>query len=660
MKLPLELLSDAVRNAVRTAFGIETDPLVAPSQNPAFGDFQSNVAMGLAKQVSAKLGAKASPRDVASQILAALPVLDLLEGPPDPSWIAGPGFINFRLNPGWIASRLDEVLSDPLVGCRKSSPPLTTVVDYSGVNIAKEMHVGHLRSTIIGDALSRVLAFQGHDVIRQNHLGDWGTQFGRVVLGLWYRCSFEHFGNLDALRRLMDRASEAVRARQTRQLDQIAQELGHFHSQYFDRDPQSAYFIPVLETLQLSLAELEALYQFTSQVTESEGAGSVLLKDVHGHDSVTLRDLPRKVTTFVQNQSDPSNQQEAFAWQYARRITLDSCRNIYKRLGVQLGDPTIQSQPLERGESFYHFMLPDVVRELLEKGIAEESDGAVVVFTDGRDKSPLIIRKGDGGYLYGTTDLAGIKFRVTELNAGRIIYTHDSRQAQHFAQVFAVAKRAGWANGVILEYAPFGTMLGEDGKPFKTRSGELIKLLDLLDEAEARAREIVVTKNPELEASEHARVAHAVGIGAVKYADLSKDRTSDYVFSWDKMLAMEGNTAPYLQYVHARICSIFRKAGENYAPGSVGTLAHPAERALGLQLLHFPAAVEAVARDLKPHLLCTYLYEVATRFSAFYEACPVLKAPETERLHRLSLCRLTARIMSTGLGLLGIEAPERM
>ena len=378
------------------------------------------------------------------------------------------------------------------------------------------------------------------------------------------------------------------------------------------------------------------------------------------HGVRTLAEIPRLTTTFIQNHEDEWNQQEKLAWETARKITLDACSEIYQRLRVQLANPELQKEPMERGESFYNSFLPAVVEELKKKQIAVDSEGAVVIFTTGYEH-PLIIQKSgaEGGFLYGTTDLAAIRYRVGDLHATRIIYTHDSRQAQHFAQVFDAARRAGWAEGVSLEYAPFGTMLGDDGKPFKTRSGGTVKLKELLDEAEQRAFDLVTTKSLELPEEQRRRIAKAVGIGAIKYADLAKDRVSDYVFSWDKMLAMDGNTGPYLQYAYARIKSIFRKAGGESAPGPV-KITERFEATLAKQILRLGEAVDSVARELKPHLLCLYLYELATCFSAFYENCPVLQSEPAVRASRLALCDLTARALALGLDLLGIEHPEQM
>jgi arginyl-tRNA synthetase len=389
----------------------------------------------------------------------------------------------------------------------------------------------------------------------------------------------------------------------------------------------------------------------------------------------TLAELPRLTTTFIQRPDERRNQEELLAWQKSRNITLDACNEIYRRLGVKLAPED------ERGESFYNPRLPAVVKDLCDLGLAVESsapvadeeadadapapaageDRRIVVFLKGFE-NPLIIQKTDGGFLYGTTDLAALRFRIQELRAQRIIYTHDSRQAQHFAQVFAAAKLAGWAAGVGLDFAPFGTMLGPDGRPFKTRAGDTIKLKDLLDEAEDRALAVVTEKSIELPDEQRRSIAHSVGIGAVKYADLSKDRISDYLFSWETMLALDGNTAPYLQYAFARIASIFRRGGTTPEAAARGKLIleSPFELALAKQILRLGDVIELVGRELKPHHLAGYLYELASRFSGFFDNCPVLKSDEPLRSSRLALCAATARALAIGLDLLGIERPEQM
>ncbi|MDB5300374.1 MAG: arginine--tRNA ligase, partial [Phycisphaerales bacterium] len=522
-----------------------------------------------------------NPRAVAEQIKAKLAELGLLGEMAQEVTIAGPGFINIRLSPAWLAKQLGAIAPDPRLGIDKTAHPQRVVVDYSGPNVAKQMHVGHLRSTIIGDAISRVIEFQGHEVIRQNHIGDWGTQFGMLIAYLRVQ--------------------------------------GQEQSEHIE--------------------DLEAFYKKAKARFDEDAA---------------FQDEARRTVVRLQ-----SGQPEELAlW---KRIVDESRRHfepIYKRLGVKLAAEN------QRGESFYNPMLRKVVDDLKQKGLAVESEGAVAIFVEGFE-NPLIIEKSNGGFLYGTTDLAAIRYRVEKLHAQRIIYTHDSRQAQHFAQVFDTARRAGWANGVQLDYAPFGTMLGEDGKPFKARSGETVRLKDVLDEAEERALAVVTEKNPALPAELRNKIAHAVGIGAVKYADLSKDRISDYLFSWEKMLSFDGNTAPYLQNAYVRVHGIFRKAKERdidrgTAAATDILLETPHELALARQILRLGELVNLVARELKPHHLTTYLYELATKFHAFFEHCPVLQSEGRVRESRLALCEMTARTLGLGLDLLGIEHPEQM
>ncbi len=570
-------LDSAFRAAIKEAFSLDADPQIGVSQNDKFGDYQSNAAMSLAKTLSEKTGQKTNPRSIAEQVQSKLNLPAASE-----ITIAGPGFINVRLSPTWLATRLDSIRHDNRLGIEPVATPQTIVVDYSGPNIAKEMHVGHLRSTIIGDAISRILEFQGHKILRQNHIGDWGTQFGMLIA--------------------------------------YAIEIGA-------ATPGQNFF--------WSLGDLEEFYRQAKQRFD--------------HDPEFQKKARHEVTELQRNQ--PYQLQ---IWGYICNETRKHYQKVYQQLDVKLRTPED-----EHGESQYRTILPAILENLMSNGIAVKSDGAIVVPVPGYE-SPLIIQKSDGGYLYGTTDLAAIRYRIDDLLANRIIYTHDSRQAQHFAQIFWTAKKASWTSGdqVKLDYAPFGTMLGEDGKPFKTRSGGTVKLKELLDEAEERALKVVTEKNPDLPDEQKKKIAHAVGIGAVKYSDLSKDRISDYVFSFDKMLALDGNTAPYLQYAHARIRSIFRKA-EGAQPGSI-TLDSPFELALAKHILRLGEIIELVSRELKPHHLCTYLYELATRFSGFYENCPVLQSQDPTRASRLALCELTARTLELGLDLLCIEDPEQM
>jgi arginyl-tRNA synthetase len=569
-------LDAAFRKAIQAAFNLDADPLVGVAQNEKFGDYQSNAAMGLAKQVAERTGQKANPRAVAEQIKAKLDLGEMIQEPPS---IAGPGFINVRLSPAWLAKQAAAVMSDSRLGISETTRPQRVVVDYSGPNVAKQMHVGHLRSTIIGDSIARIIEFRGDEVIRQNHIGDWGTQFGMLIA-------------------LLKSKSEAGQ----------------------------------------SIADLEAFYREAKEKFDADPA---------------FADDARQ--TVVRLQSHEPH--ELAMW---RRIVDETRKDylpVYQRMNIKLD---VES---ERGESFYNPMLRRVVDDLKAAGNAAESEGAIVVFVQGFE-SPLIIEKTGGGFLYGTTDLAAIRYRVEKLGAKRIIYVHGAPQAQHFAQVFAAAHRAGWAQGVSLEFAPFGSMLGADGRPFRTRAGGTVKLKELLDEAEERALAIVTEKNAALPQDLRKSIAHAVGIGAVKYADLSKDRTSDYVFSWEKMLAFDGNTAPYLQNAYVRVHGIFRKAIERGITGrgdpSAIKLESPYEQALVKQILRLGEVIDLVGRELRPHYLCTYLYELATKFHSFFEQCPVLPSEGATREGRLALCELTGRTLGLGLDLLGIEHPEQM
>lgn len=582
-------LSQIFRQAIQQAYSFDAEPMVTPAQNSKFGDYQCNAAMGLVRRVSETTGAKANPRQIAEAIKAAAE--PLLAGIASEISIAGPGFINVKFSPEWLASQLSDSLADEHLGLPRRSDPETVIVDYSGPNIAKQMHVGHLRSTIIGDCIARVLEHRGDQVLRQNHLGDWGTQFGMLIA------------------HLRTTAGAGV---------------------------------------DTGISDLEDFYRQAKQRFDSEEG---------------FQDLARATVVKLQ----AGGQEELALWQKIVDETRRHYQPIYASLGVSL------TREHERGESFYNAFLSDVVEQLLEKEVARRSEGAVVIFTEGFE-APLIIEKSGGGYLYGTTDLAAIRYRVSELGARRVIYVHDSRQAQHFTQVFEAARQAGWADGVQLEFAPFGTMLGEDGRPFKTRSGDTVKLRDLLDEAEQRAFALVTEKNPNLDEAQRREIALAVGIGAVKYADLSKDRTGDYVFTWDKMMSMDGNTGPYLQYALTRIRSIFRKAaaaeaeaggataadaGTALVPGGIA-LDSPHERALALQVLKLGEVLDVVARELKPHHLGSYLYELATVFNGFYENCPVLQSEGETRRSRLALCRAAAAAMDKGLELLGIPRLQQM
>lgn len=571
-------LDRAFRTAIQAALGFDADPLIGVAQNDKFGDYQSNAAMGLSKQVADRTGNKSNPRAIAEQIKAKLNLGEIASE----VTIAGPGFINVRLSPAWLAQRLQAVADDARLGSPLAPLRQTVVVDYSAPNVAKELHVGHLRSTIIGDAIARTLEFHGHDVIRQNHIGDWGTQFGMLIAHL----------------RTLGEGSKSS-----------------------------------------AIGDLDALYRAANKRFKED---------------VAFADEARQTVVRLQG----GGAAERATWEQIVDASRRYYGSLYQRLGVTL------AREHERGESFYNPLLPDVIRDLTAQGIAAESDGATVVFVEGYE-APLIVEKSGGGYLYATTDLAAIRFRVTTLGATRIIYVVGAPQSQHFQQVFAAARRAGWApQGVQLEHASFGSVLGEDGKLFRGREGNTVKLKDLLDEAEERAFALVSEKSPDAPESQRRQIARAVGIGAVKYADLSKDRTSDYVFSWDRMLSFDGNTAPYLQNAYVRIHGIFRKAKATGLDVKIDhaaiRLGSPFELALAKHVSRLGEVVELVARELKPHHLCNYLYEMATRYHAFFENCPVLQSDGPTRASRLALCDVVARILATGLDLLGIEHPEQM
>jgi arginyl-tRNA synthetase len=660
-------LDAAFRAAITAAFGFDADPVITASANAQFGDYQSNAAMGLAKRVAEQTGAKANPRQIAEQIKAKLALGDLATEVS----IAGPGFINVRLNPAFLASELNRELGDPRLGVPLAASPETVVIDYSAPNVAKEMHVGHLRTTVIGDTFARVLTFLGHNIIRQNHIGDWGTQFGRVMLGLWYDAVASVDGRADQLDKWMAHAMAIAKAAEgetpeqkqarSRAQNDLLQQLVPWHQAAIDADPTGELvFRPFLEKSFPSLARLQSLYQFASAITEFDAAKSAAIR--RGSEIHTLDALPSLFAMYVQQPNKPKNEQEAIAWTKSIESTMAACQAIYDQLGVLLKPSDV------RGESFYNPMLPGVVEDLTNAGIAQTSDGASVVFVEGFE-APLIIQKRNGGYGYATSDLAAVRYRVGELGAKRAIYVVGLPQSQHLAQVFSVAKRAGWADGVTLEHAGFGNVLGDDGKLLRTRAGGTVKLADVLDEAEARALALVTRKNDEAEGDRKLpsanlpSIAHAVGIGAVKYFDLLRDRLGDYKFSYDAMLSLDGNTAPYLQYAHARIRSIFRRAELGRSASAslrITAISEPAEITLAKQLLRFGETVEGVARELKPHFLCTYLYELAGAFSSFYDACPVLKSDEPMRTSRLALCEITARTLALGLDLLGIGHPEQM
>ena len=552
------------------------DPVVRPSDR---ADAQTNGSLAKAKELGRP------PREVAEAVLAeALKIANLratLE-------VAGPGFLNIVVHDDFLADEIAAVSSDERLGVRSATPTRRVVVDYSAPNVAKEMHVGHLRTTVIGDSLVRILEFVGHDVIRENHIGDWGTPFGMLI---------EHLLDLGE--------TEAAE--------------------------------------HLSLGDLDGFYKqarakFDADDTFKERSRARVVM-LQGGDAETLR-----------------------LWKLLVGLSTKHFNAVYERLGVLLVDDDLM------GESAYNELLPQVITRLDALGLLQQSDGADVVFPPGYtnrdgDPLPLIVQKGTGGFNYATSDLACVIDRIERLNADLLLYVVGAPQAQHLSMVFDVARMAGWlAEPAQAVHVAFGSVLGSDRKMLKSRSGEPLKFIDLLDEALVRAEASVAEKNPDLGVEDRLTIARQVGIGAVKYADLSTDRVRDYVFDWDRMLSFDGNTAPYLQYAHARICSIFRRAEidrtslRNREPSIV----EPQERALALAVLGFDSAVADTLEKYSPHRLCTYLYDLATSFTSFYEHCPVLKADEATRLSRLVMCDVTARVMATGLGLLGIDAPEQM
>ncbi|HHV6871737.1 TPA: arginine--tRNA ligase [Haemophilus influenzae] len=572
------ILSDKIKQAMILAGADQScDALVRQSGKPQFGDYQANGIMAAAK----KLGL--NPREFAQKVLDNLQLSDIAEK----LEIAGPGFINIFLNPTWLTTEISAALSHKNLGIQATNKQ-TVVIDYSSPNVAKEMHVGHLRSTIIGDAVARTLEFLGHNVIRANHVGDWGTQFGMLIAYL-EKMQNEH-------------ASE------------------------------------------MELQDLEAFYREAKK---------------HYDEDEVFAEKARNYVVKLQSGDEYCRAM----WKRLVDITMQQNQHNYDRLNVTLTEKDVM------GESLYNPMLPSIVEDLKKQGLAVENDGALVVYLDefkNKDGDPMgvIVQKKDGGFLYTTTDIAAAKYRYETLKANRVLVFSDTRQSQHMQQAWLITRKAGYVpDSFSLEHKNFGMMLGKDGKPFKTRTGGTVKLSDLLDEAIERATVLINEKNTNLSNDEKEAVIEAVGIGAVKYADLSKNRTTDYVFDWDNMLSFEGNTAPYMQYAYTRIRSIFNKTNIN----STALLAAPLtikddkERTLAIKLLQFEEAVQTVGKEGTPHVLCAYLYELAGIFSSFYEHCPILNAEdEAVKLSRLKLALLTEKTLKQGLELLGIKTVEKM
>lgn len=618
MNTPRQELEARVAQAVHKLFSpAPPAPYVRPCPDARHGDFQTNVALVQAKE------AKANPRELAVKLAETLEIDDIAEKPE----IAGPGFLNLRLKPDYLAQQITKRWNDDRLGIPSVEKPETVIIDYSSPNIAKEMHVGHLRSTVLGDALARMYCFLGHKVIADNHLGDWGTGFGMILLG------YKREGDPEKLR----------------------------------LDP---------------FAHLEGIYRKIQEEAKADEA---------------VREAAKRELVLLQ-QGDAKNRE---LWEQFRKYSMEALDVIYQRLGVQF-DYTL-------GESFYNDALPVVVDDLLKRFIARESEGAVAIFSDGKSEpkddpflvfkggefvdNPLLVRKSDGGYNYATTDLATIRYRQEHFKAQRVIYVVDGRQQMHFKQLFAAARRWGYVD-MNLEHVWFGTILGADKKPIKTRDGGDVKLKALLAEAEERAARIITDKisaqqarleeksgeaptekRPEMAASERAALARVVGLGALKYADLAQNRNLDYVFNWEKLLAFDGNTAPYIQNAYVRTRSIFRKAGEEITDQAflkvkalerlvpsrpAIALSDSSEVALARKLLDFADSVYLAAEEYRPHYLCLYLFELATLFHKFWESCPVLSAEESVRNSRLILCDLTGRTLARGLNLLGIDVIEQM
>ncbi|MEL6554955.1 MAG: arginine--tRNA ligase [Cyanobacteria bacterium J06621_11] len=585
MKSTLNELKTRVQAALAVAFGDgyqNTDPLLVSTNNPKFGDYQANVAMSLAKPL------KNNPRAIATQIAENLDVSDICEPPS----IAGPGFINFKLKTNYLEQQLKAVHASDRLGIAKADPPQKIIADYPSPNIAKEMHVGHLRPAVIGECFARVLEFLGHDVMKVSHVGDWGTPFGMLIAYL-----------------------------------------------------QEAYPDPQAAAETSSSGELATFYRKAKKRFDEDD---------------TFKENARQAVVKLQ----AGDLEVLEAWERVCQLSKRSYRKIYDLLNIA-------EDIIDRGESFYNPFLPAVIKDLRELGLLVEDNGAQCVFLEGftnkdGDPLPMIVQKSNGGYNYSTTDLAAIRYRINEDKVDRIVYTTDAGQSNHFAQIFQVARRAGWVpETVALSYAPFGLVLGEDGKRLKSRSGEAVPLQELLDEAIGRTRADIEARLEKEERTESdafiQNVAEKVGIGAIKYADLSQNRISDYTFSFDRMLDLKGNTAPYMLYAYVRVQGISRSGDVNWSELDAAiTLTEESEFTLAKHLLQMDVVLDEVAADLLPNRLCQYLFELSQKYNQFYDRCPVLKAEEPVRTSRLILCDLTARTLKLGLSLLGIDVLERM
>lgn len=715
MKSILREISELVSDAMRRAFGdavVGVDPLVATSKDAKFGDYQCNAAMGLAKQMGAK------PRDVAQKIVESLgnDARSMFESMD----IAGPGFINFKIKNTHLSSLLQSIpvaKGEDRLGIEPTTHPQTVVVDYSSPNVAKEMHVGHLRGTVNGDTFARVLSFEGHDVIRQNHLGDWGTQFGRIILSLWHLCMAKHQNETPAD---FDRI-----ARELVQADGLSAEAKiellrrrcEIHQGNLARDPDGGEFEQFIKSFEPSFEVMLPAYRYVNAIEDAAVGKDLSVTNPATGERLELSSVSRHVAAMLQGKTQRDNAQELAAWLKAKEATLRECNAIYRRLGVLLVDEDV------RGESFYEPLLPGIVEEVQTalaapqgptgglSAVCRRDKGALCVYLEKPDGTPaykgpqgdplpMIIQKSDGASLYATTDLAAGLFRLAHpskhpvqlnsqklaaelgrqgggLGAERVVYVVGAPQKLHFEMLFATIRALGWmkkpgGGEARMEHVWFGSVLGDDRKMLRTRSGDSVKLKDLLDEAvqraeaQVRAAEADPDRRRGFDEGELQKIAETVGIGAVKYADLCQNRNTDYVFSWEKMMALQGNTAPYMLYAYARIRSIYRKGEETglsngMLSSAAISLEHPVERALAMRLLQIAETIDSVAETLLPSMLCDYLYDLAGRFMAFYESCPVLQGDDASlKASRLRLCDLTARALRLGLGLLGISTLERM
>lgn len=626
--------------------------MVRPAADSRFGDYQANCAMSLAKQVGK------NPRELAAELVAALDVEDICEAPE----VAGPGFINLTLRDDFLESTVNQLVGDDRLGVQPVAHPRTYLIDFSAPNVAKPMHVGHLRSTVIGDALHRILGFLGHRVVGDNHIGDWGTQFGMIIFG---------YKNL-----LDEQAFEREPVTELARLYRLVNQLSDYHAA-----------IDSLPKLSLTLSEREADLQASKDVAApGDKQAKKKIKNLTGQ----LSGLREKIAVAEKKRTDVEEDSALHAlaqahpniavearnetamlhggdadnlalWERFIPVCLEALQSVYDRLEIHF-DKSL-------GESFYQPMLADVVSDLEAKGLARESEGAICAFIEGFE-APFIVRKTDGAFTYATTDLATVKYRVEELSADAILYVVDARQGDHFRLLFETVRKWGF-DDIEVRHVSFGTILGDDNRPFKTRSGDTVGLESLLDESVSKAFRIVSDNDDakpggaELDEASRERIAEIVGLGGIKYADLRHNRESDYVFNWEKMLATTGDTATYMQYAYARVCGILRKAGVERETirqaGARVQITGKAERGLALALMQFPEALSQAAAEYRPNFLTDYLFKTAGVFSTFYEHCPVAKAETDElRSSRLLLCDLTARVISRGLELLGIHTSERM